>query len=212
MTENKYIVRDTKRVTERPVESRAEAEEVASDLRGIVKQSGGNPECIEIISPEDGEPVESGTDGGAQIVEHATDESFAETDEPTETHATPDMAALAANPIEWLEGVNDEYVNTIKGTPAISKRGFRYIQSQFGITTESELVTSFEDPLGVVVWARAELPDGRAAEAHGEGYRFEPRVDDNEFVRYADSRAKSRALSDLTSAGALATSEMGGKE
>jgi len=65
-----------------------------------------------------------------------------------------------------------------------------------------------DDPLGCVVWARAELPSGYAAEAHGEGYQFEGGVSDNEFVRYADTRAKNRAISDLTSAGALAVSEL----
>jgi hypothetical protein len=58
------------------------------------------------------------------------------------------------------------------------------------------------------VWAKASLPDGHSAEAHGEGWKFEADVDDNEFVRYADTRAKNRALSDLTSAGALAVSEL----
>jgi hypothetical protein len=157
-----------------------------------------------------GEPVETGTDGGTEIVDHAKDDTPTEGNEPTETPATPDIDALASNPIEWLEGVNDDYTNRIKGKDAISKRGFRYIQSQFGITTESELVESFEDPLGVVVWARAELPDGRAAEAHGEGYYFESGVDDNEFVRYADTRAKNRALADLTSSGALCVEGMQG--
>ena len=206
MTDNQFIVRDTERGTERPVESRSKAKEVAKDLRGIVKQSGGNPDSIEIVPPNN-------TDGGTEIVEHATEESRTEDDEQPQTPATPEIEDFAANPIDWLESVNDEYTNRIKGKDAISKRGFRYIQSQFGISTESELVESFEDPLGVVVWARAELPNGRAAEAHGEGYHFESGVDDNEFVRYADTRAKNRALADLTSSGALCVEEMqGGSE
>lgn len=121
-------------------------------------------------------------------------------------------AALAEDPIAWLREHNTDFVNTIKGTPAISKQGFRFIQAQFAISTESEVVETFADQLGVIVWARAELPDGQYAEAHGEGYQFESGVDDNEFVRYADTRAKNRALSDLTSAGALAVSELSGQE
>lgn len=121
---------------------------------------------------------------------------------------TPDTPSLRENPIGHLEAINSSFVNTIKGTDAISKQGFRYIQAELDITTESEVVAWTDDPLGVVVWARAELPDGRSAEAHGEGYITESEVDDNEFVRYADSRAKNRALSDLTSAGALAVSEL----
>lgn len=152
------------------------------------------------------ETPDTKSDGGTQIVDHVE----GDTTENVETPTAGDMAQLAANPIEWLEGINSAYVNTIKGTPAISKRGFRYIQSQFGISTESEIVKVLDDPVGVFVWARAELPDGRYAEAHGEGYLTESRVDDNEFVRYADTRAKSRALADLTSSGALATEEMEG--
>lgn len=123
---------------------------------------------------------------------------------------TKAIDALAQNPIDWLQSKNSDYTNTVKGTPAISKRGFRYIQSQFSISTTSEVVKFLDDPLGVIIWARAELPDGRKAEAHGEGYQFESGVDDNEFVRYADTRAKNRALADLTSSGALATEEMEG--
>ena len=124
--------------------------------------------------------------------------------------AEPDTPTLREDPIGHLRQINDEYVNTIQGTPAISKRGFRYIQAELEITTESEVVAWSDDPYGVVVWARAELPDGRAAEAHGEGYPSERGMDDGEFVRYADTRAKSRALSDLTSAGALAVDELRG--
>jgi hypothetical protein len=128
-------------------------------------------------------------------------------DAPPETPDN-DTAAMLANPIDYLEGINSEFVNHIKGTPAISKRGFRYIQTDLGVSTTAEIVETFDDPLGVVVHARAELPDGRYAEAHGEGYRTEGGVEDNEFVRYADTRAKNRALSDLTSSGALSESEL----
>ena len=129
---------------------------------------------------------------------------------PAAKAAEPDTPTLREDPIGHLRQINNEYVNTIQGTPAISKRGFRYIQAELEITTESEVVAWSDDPYGVVVWARAELPDGRAAEAHGEGYPSERGMDEGEFVRYADTRAKSRALSDLTSAGALAVDELRG--
>ena len=129
---------------------------------------------------------------------------------PATKAAEPDTPTLREDPIGHLRQINSDYVNTIQGTPAISKRGFRYIQAELEITTETKVVSWSEDPYGVVVWARAELPDGRAAEAHGEGYPSERGMDDGEFVRYADTRAKSRALSDLTSAGALAVDELRG--
>jgi hypothetical protein len=159
--------------------------------------------------------TEPTTDGGTQAVEPTEPIPEGDSSEPepdvVEPDTEPDIDALAQNPIEWLESKNTDYVNTVKGTPAISKRGFRYIQSQFGITTQSEVVGEFDDPVGVIVWAKAELPDGRSAEAHGEGYLSERKVDDNEFVRYADTRAKNRALADLTSSGALCVEEMEGE-
>lgn len=119
-----------------------------------------------------------------------------------------DGPELIANPIAYLRSINDEFVNVISGTPAISKRGFRYMQTELGISTESEVVATLDDPVGVIVHARAEMPDGRCAEAHGEGYLTEYDVEDNEWVRYADTRAKNRAISDLTSSGALSEAEL----
>jgi len=187
----------------RELDTRSEAESVKSDLIGL----GVNPEDLSITTED---PREEATDGGetdtvdVDVVDH--------TEDKPDTQATHevinDPEQLSEDPIGWLESINTAFVNTIKGTPAISKQGFRFIQSQFGITTEAEVVQWVDDPTGCVVWAKAELPDGQAAEAHGEGYLTESRVDDNEFVRYADTRAKNRAISDLTSAGALAVSEL----
>ena len=120
--------------------------------------------------------------------------------------------SLREDPIGYLRSINPDFVNTVKGTPAISKQGFRYLQSELNIQTESEVVGTFDDPTGVMVWAKASLPDGRSAEAHGEGYSEGDKPDPNEFVRYADTRAKNRAISDLTCAGALAESELLGAD
>lgn len=139
------------------------------------------------------------TDGGPKQAEPVAAETVT-----TESNGQE----LISHPISYLRGINDEFVNTIQGTPAISKRGFRYMQTELGISTESEVVATFDDPKGVVIHARAEMPDGRTAEAHGEGYLTESGVSDNEFVRYADTRAKNRAISDLTSSGALSEAEL----
>jgi len=150
----------------------------------------------EVASPE----VE---DVDAEIIDHT------ETVDEQETEIVEsDIEQLSKNPIDFLKQVNNDFVYTKKGKQAISKQGFRFIQREFGITTESEVVHTFEEPRGIVVWAKATLPDGHSAEAHGEGYVTEKGVEKNEFVRYADTRAKNRALSDLTSAGALAVSEL----
>ena len=192
-----WKVVDTKREKERTVSSRAEAEETKQDLIGI----GATPEQLEIVPPKK-------SDGGTEGVEGSmVDDAIRQAETGSEATQS-DIEKLVENPIDWLNEINDEYTNVVKGTPAISKRGFRFIQSKFEITTESKVVQWVDDPLGVIIWAKAELPDGRSAEAHGEGWQFESQVDDNEFVRYADTRAKNRALADLTSSGALATEEL----
>jgi len=190
---------DHNRDNQKEFESRAEAEEKRNDIISM----GASPEDLEIVSDTSDTATEV-ADGGQDTMEAKPVETPSE---PTDTQPI-DVDQLSQNPIDFLEAVNDEFVNTIKGTPAISKRGFRYIQREFGITTEAEVVETFDDPTGVIVWAKASLPNGHSAEAHGEGYLTESMVDDNEFVRYADTRAKNRALSDLTSAGALAVSEL----
>lgn len=197
-TMSSWLVRNTERGNEREVESRAEAEETKQNLISI----GASPDNLEIVPPD------KASDGGTEAKQPEVVEDKQQPEKTPPQPAQDDIDQLVQNPIDWLREKNDEYVNVVKGTPAISKRGFRYIQSKFEISTESEVVQWVDDPTGVIVWAKAELPDGRSAEAHGEGWLFESSVDDNEFVRYADTRAKNRALSDLTSSGALATEEL----
>lgn len=202
MTEALLIDKENNR--EQPYDSIEEAQEQAEDLRAM-----GAEVDVKDISTNGESDVE------AEVVDHS-DES-GEDDKQAETHsvavvddAEPKPEELSKDPIGFLKSVNGDFVNNIKGKQAISKQGFRFIQREFEISTESEVVKWVDDPLGCIVWAKAELPSGYSAEAHGEGYQFEGDVSDNEFVRYADTRAKNRAISDLTSAGALAVSELGG--
>jgi len=181
-----------------------------------------SPDDLEVVQGdyetyEDYEGDDANGDVDPEIVDHSEEQSTAavqgDPGTPAAKQAAPDTSddddpVMLANPIDYLRGINSEFVNTIKGTPAISKRGFRYMQTELGISTTSEVVTVIDEPKGVIVHARAETPDGRHAEAHGEGYLAEGDVKDNEFVRYADTRAKNRAISDLTSSGALSESEL----
>jgi hypothetical protein len=202
------ILKDTDRNNTREFESRSEAQEAKAEL---VDKAGADEEAL-VIEVSDSHD----TDSAANIAETPENDPR----EEVETHSVETVEAepvsnpeqLSKDPIGFLRDVNSEFVNTIKGKPAISKQGFRFIQREFEISTESEVVQWSDDPLGCVVWAKAELPNGYSAEAHGEGYQFESDVSDNEFVRYADTRAKNRAISDLTSAGALAVSELQGEE
>lgn len=190
-------------------DSRHECEEAVQEF--------GDVKDLEIIPPDSDASTEDTTDNQAPPAEAAAEVVTPEENQTTakdviETESKePEVVEpsdLSKDPIGFLQTVNSEFVNHIKGKPAISKQGFRFIQREFEISTESEVVKWSDDPLGCVVWAKAELPGGYSAEAHGEGWQFESKVDDNEFVRYADTRAKNRAISDLTSAGALAVSEL----
>jgi hypothetical protein len=182
--------------TEKTFDTRSEAQEKKQDMIAL----GMDADDLEIVATT-GADNSAKADGGSKAKVVETPDT-----DPRNEAKTPEE--LSENPIQFLEAVNTDFVNTIKGKPAISKQGFRFIQREFEISTQSEVVEWSDDPLGCVVWAKAELPGGYSAEAHGEGYQFESDVSDNEFVRYADTRAKNRALSDLTSAGALAVSEL----
>jgi len=227
---SEWLVRDTERDTERPVDSRSEAEEVADDLRGIVKQSGGDPESIEIVPPgsvqenpphdNHGDPIETGTDGGTQIVDHAEDESPTEGNEQPQTAPTPDTSVttlpdrdITDDPIEWLNREAGDFVDNIKGTDAINKKGFRVLQHFYDISTTSEVIVGPEetDFEYCRVKSVATMPDGQKAEAHGSAHVR--RDDDPELLlEMADTRAKSRALSDITGVGAVAVAEMKGSK
>jgi len=187
-----FVLKDTNRGTEKEFATKEEAEEKKQDMVGL----GASPADLEIV---DETPL--------------VESEVSDLQEPEAVEAEPVKPAdLSEDPIGFLKSVNTDFVNRIKGKDAISKQGFRFIQREFEISTESEVVEWSEDPLGCVVWAKAELDSGYSAEAHGEGYQFESDVSDNEFVRYADTRAKNRAISDLTSAGALAVSELTGEQ
>jgi hypothetical protein len=210
-----------------------EDEEAARDERQQLIGLGVDPSDVELTPehPHDDPTIDTGdqeaTDGGETAVVESEpqddpQDSESESDWTPGDEGTPaapaaqptptedDAPTLQEDPIAYLENINSDFTNTVKGTPAISKRGFRYIQAELNISTESEVAGYAEDPYGVIVWAKAELPDGRSAEAHGEGYPSESGMDKGEWVRYADTRAKNRALSDLTSAGALAVDELKG--
>jgi len=198
-----WILKDTEQDATVEFSSKSKAEKKRDEL--TTKETKGR---FEIINA-DAETTQTQQTDSSEVSERTPTQppEPVETDTQT-TEVVEPVEQLAKDPIKWLESQNTDFVNTIQGKPAISKQGFRFIQREFEITTKSDVVELIDDPLGCIVWAKAELPNGHAAEAHGEGYQFETDVSDNEFVRYADTRAKNRALSDLTSAGALAVSEL----
>jgi hypothetical protein len=143
------------------------------------------------------------TDGG-EVVETAQPVEVAD---DTDTADLPDRE-LTDDPIDWLAQGSDEFVTEIKGTPVITKKGFRVLQHRYDISTTSEIVVGPEETGHEFcrVKATAEMPDGRSAEAHASAHV--ERGDDHFLLTsMADTRAKSRALSDVTGVGAIAVSE-----
>lgn len=139
------------------------------------------------------------SDGGVEVV-----------DAKEGTDTLPDRD-LTEDPIAWLQKGSGELTTTIKGTTVITKKGFRVLQHKYDISTTSDVLVGPEetDMTFCRVKATAEMPDGRTAEAHASAHV--DRGDDHFLlVSMADTRAKSRALSDVTGVGAVALEEMQG--
>lgn len=213
MTDGQFTLVNERKEQERPFDSREDAVEQRDKLIGL----GMKPENLDIIPPGE----DTAADGGPEIVDATPpvegDEEF-RPDDVTESSESDDSGAeslpdrdLTDDPIEWLQEGNSELTANIKGTTVITKKGFRVLQHKYDISTGSRVVVGPEENghefARVRAWA--EMPDGRRAEAHASAHV--DRGDDHFLlVSMADTRAKSRALSDVTGVGAVAIEEMAG--
>lgn len=154
------------------------------------------------------QPAQNGQSVDAEVIDTEPVESGTDVDEAAES--LPDRE-LTDDPIEWLQQGAGEFTTTIKGTTVITKKGFRVLQHKYDISSGSEIVVGPEetDHTFCRVKAYAEMPDGRRAEAHASAHV--DRGDDHFLLTsMADTRAKSRALSDVTGVGAVVVEEMAG--
>lgn len=155
----------------------------------------------------------------AEVIDHTEEaktdgsgESTTELVQSKDVEDVPDEPPerdISDDPIEWINRTAGDFVDNIQGTQAINKKGFRVLQFWYDINTDSEVVVGPEetDFEYCRVRATAEMPDGQKAVAHGSAHVG--RGDDMELLlEMADTRAKSRALSDISGVGAVAVAEL----
>jgi len=109
------------------------------------------------------------------------------------------------DPLKWLP---HEFVDTIDGSPAINRKGFEVLGHFYDVdvTTELEVAPEDTDHEYARVKATAQI-DGRTVDAYGSAHV--DRGDDHYLLlEMAGTRARKRALSVATGAGAVAVEEL----
>ena len=226
-----YTVVDSRNNNTRVFDSRAEAEDKAKGLKGLVD----NPSDIEVVqgSYESYEDFEA--DDGAPETEEVNPEVVDMTEpEPEPTPADPGTpAAKAAQPdpeppqpteketaeaIDKLgESLEDDPLNilpshmqdNIQGTPAINKRGYAMIAERYGIevTTTIESYPWDNEEGRCVAKAVAITEDGQRYTGHATACKGDGDMPE-QIVELADTRAMKRAVSWASGLGIVAYSEL----
>jgi len=191
---SEFIVRDTDRANERPVESRAKAEEVAEELRGM----GAS---VKIIPP--------GEEDNVDVVEHGETPREANTVEPdtpdTDGYDLPDDGpSVDEDPLVWMP---DGFTDTIDGSVAINRKGFEVLAHHYSIQCETELCADLTTDSRVTFKAIATDADGDTYSAFGSASN-ERGDDAGLLVEMADTRAYKRAISRATGVGMVAVEEL----
>lgn len=147
--------------------------------------------------------------GTMDAADSTTEEGVADEVTGGEIPDTPPERNLSDDPVEWFGDIG-EFTYTKNGETAINKKGLRVLQYWYDISiTDSDVIVGPEDTDNQMcrVRAKAQMPDGRTAVAHGSAHV--DRGDDSFLlVEMADTRAKSRVLLDITGMGAVAVSEL----
>jgi len=201
---SEFIVRDTDRGNERPCESRSEAEEVAAELRDIVRQSDGNPESVEIVAP--------GEDDNVDVVEHDETPTEANTVEPDNVDAEA-LDAVAEKDIatDPLSVMPKHFVDQIQGVPTINRKGYAVLAEHFNVSVTAEPITlpSETDFEYAEFRAVATTEDGQEYSGFGSAHINRQDGDDPHLLaELAETRAMKRATAWATGVGITAYTEM----
>jgi len=193
-----WIVKDAERGSTRPVDSRAEAEEVADELKSL----GAD---VEIIPPNEDHSVEP-PQTDAHPVEEPPDEAPPENIESdTDGYDLPDGGpSVDEDPLVWMP---DEFTDQIDGSVAINRKGFEVLAHHYDIQCRTELVETLTTEVSVVMKAVATDADGDEYSAFGSASK-ERGDDAGLLIEMADTRAYKRAISRATGVGMVAVEEL----
>jgi len=234
---SKWIVRDTNRDTEKPCDSRQEAEERKDDVVAL----GAHPDDIEIIPPGENEPewhpaeecpncgaicehagcpechvrgqpeTPEETDGGqeieAEIVEHPEAEPEPKPEAEPET-GIPENPPVDKDPVDWMPA---HFVDEIQGVPTVNRKGYAVIAAQYGVSVTAEPVTLASDTEFEFAefQAVAITEDGQEYSGFGSAHVDRQDGDDPHLLNeLAETRALKRACAWATGVGMTAASEM----
>jgi hypothetical protein len=197
-----WIVKDAERGSTRPVDSRAEAEEVADELRSL----GAD---VEIIPPNTGENQTASADGGPDVVETQPDDTPTEPVEPD----TDGLDAVAEKDIatDPLSVMPQHFVDQIQGVPTINRKGYAVLAEHFNVSVKAEPVTlpSETDFEYAEFKAVATTEDGQEYSGFGSAHVDRQDGDDPHLLaELAETRAMKRATAWATGVGITAYSEM----
>lgn len=191
-----WTVVDHERGNRRTYDSRAEAEAKLEEMSSL------GADDVELVPPGE-------TDGGqeVEVVDAKPEpEPAPEPVDDTDTDAQLPERSVADDPINWMPS---EFVDEIDGTPAINRKGFEVLAHFYDIDVSVELRLAPEetDHEECRAKATATRPDGTEEEAFGTAH-VERGDDPWLLVEMAGTRARKRALSIATGAGAVAVAEL----
>ena len=191
-----FAVIDHDNDNRRTADTRTEAE----DMKATAEEFGS--EDVEIVAT-DAEPAE------AEVVEPAPDtnhEPEALSAEEIEAYAGDlDEREVGQDPLKWMPG---EFVDVIDGSEAINRKGFEVLRFFYGVELDMEMEVDPEDnDMTHCRYKCVATMDGSEVEAWGTSHV--DRGDDPWLlVEMAATRARKRAISIATGAGAIAVEEL----
>jgi hypothetical protein len=180
---------------ERTAETRAEAEQ----MKQTAEEFGSDN--VEIVPP--GEEPE--TDGGdVEVVEHVEPDAETEAETVEAAQELPERD-VGTDPLTWMPG---EFVDEIDDSQAINRKGFEVLAHFYDVDVAADLEVPPEDTEHEYCRVKATATiDGRVVESYGSAHV--DRGDDKTLLlEMADTRARKRALSIATGAGAVAVEEL----